>query len=343
MGKKFWYIVLFIILVIIVAGCDTMGGKDYNNENEKEGNQTANEKVLSIDPDPRPEEYTFTLYFKHKFSDYLIPEIRTAIRDKQSVEQLLVEELLKGPSQHDRISIMPAGVKVLDVTRKGETVFVNLSQEFTDEISLNEIPGKEEIPEDRRATVKAEMKRLGIYSIVDSLTELEGVNQVKFLVENRGISYTDMDKELGKLLFPESAESEDGQFANAVLVALGRDRSYILTPSKSVDLVFKGLVGEPKWDRVYPLLAKETMGKDSLPSKEELASLWSAVVASIELESAFIIDEEIKPDGKAFVTVSYNVTFTSGKKEKRQGDMISVVDEDNIWKVKLPDFVSEFR
>ena len=63
MGKKFWYIVLFIILVIIVAGCDTMGGKDYNNENEKEGNQTANEKVLSIDPDPRPEEYTFTLYF----------------------------------------------------------------------------------------------------------------------------------------------------------------------------------------------------------------------------------------------------------------------------------------
>ena len=160
MGKKFWYIVLFIILVIIVAGCDTMGGKDYNNENEKEGNQTANEKVLSIDPDPRPEEYTFTLYFKHKFSDYLIPEIRTAIRDKQSVEQLLVEELLKGPSQHDRISIMPAGVKVLDVTRKGETVFVNLSQEFTDEISLNEIPGKEEIPEDRRSTVKAEMKRL---------------------------------------------------------------------------------------------------------------------------------------------------------------------------------------
>ena len=55
---------------------------------------------------------------------------------------------------------MPAGVKVLDVTRKGETVCVNLSQEFTDEISLNEIPGKEEIPEDRRSTVKAEMKRL---------------------------------------------------------------------------------------------------------------------------------------------------------------------------------------
>ncbi len=56
------------------------------------------------------------------------------------------------------------------------------------------------------------MKRLGIYSIVDSLTELEGVNQVKFLVENRGgISYTDMDKELGKLLFPESVNRKMGQ------------------------------------------------------------------------------------------------------------------------------------
>ncbi|HZJ57577.1 MAG TPA: GerMN domain-containing protein, partial [Clostridia bacterium] len=287
--------------------------------------------------------YAITLYFKHRFSDYLVPEIRMAVRDKQSLEQLLVEELLKGPSQHDRTPIMPLGVEVLDVTRKGETVFVNLSKEFTEDINLSEIPGKEEIPEEKRPIVKAEMKRLGIYSIVDSLTELEGVNQVKFLVENRAISYADMDGELEKLMFPESGELEDEQYSNAVLVALARDRSYILTPSKSVELVFEGLVGEPKWDRIYPLLAKETMGKDNLPTKEELAGLWSAVVGNIELENVFIVDEEIKPDGRAFVTVSYNVNFTSGKKEKMRGDMISVVDEENIWKVKLPDFVSEFR
>lgn len=343
MGKKLWHIILLMILVTIIAGCSAMGGKDYKNEFKKEDNKLTNEKVLSIDPDPRPEEYAITLYFKHRFSDYLVPEIRMAVRDKQSLEQLLVEELLKGPSQHDRTPIMPLGVEVLDVTRKGETVFVNLSKEFTEDINLSEIPGKEEIPEEKRPIVKAEMKRLGIYSIVDSLTELEGVNQVKFLVENRAISYADMDGELEKLMFPESGELEDEQYSNAVLVALARDRSYILTPSKSVELVFEGLVGEPKWDRIYPLLAKETMGKDNLPTKEELAGLWSAVVGNIELENVFIVDEEIKPDGRAFVTVSYNVNFTSGKKEKMRGDMISVVDEENIWKVKLPDFVSEFR
>ena len=66
------------------------------------------------------------------------------------------------------------------------------------------------------------------------------------------------------------------------------------------------------------MLAKEAMGGRIVSqAKEELASLWSAVVASIELENTFITDEEIKPDGKAFVTVSYNVTFTSGKKRKR--------------------------
>ena len=122
-------------------------------------------------------------------------------------------------------------------------------------------PARREIPEDKRAIVKAEMKRLGIYSIVDSLTELEGVNQVEILVENRAVSYADMDKELGKLMFPESAESEDGQFANAVLVALNRDRSYILTPSKSVDLVFRGLVGNPNGIEFIPCLQRKPWGE----------------------------------------------------------------------------------
>lgn len=345
MGKKFSYTMLLVLLVLIIVGCSAIGGNDYrnNNKSNEEEGPSVQEKVLSIDPDPRPEEHTITLYFKHRYSDYLVPEVRTAVRNKQSWEQLVVEELLKGPSQHDRIPVMPSGVKVLDVTRKGETVFVNLSREFTGGVNLSGIPGKEDIPEEKRAAVKAEMKRLGIYSIVNSLTELENVNQVKFLVENRAISYADMDEDFGALMFPESEALGNEQASNTVLVALPRDRSYILTPSKSVEIVFEGLVGEPKWDKVYSLLAKETVSKDPLPSKEELASLWSALVSGIELENNFIVDEEIKPDGRAFVTVSYNINFASGKKQKMHKDMITVVNEDNIWKVKLPEFVSDFR
>ncbi len=345
MGINHRYIILLILLVFVITGCSAIGRNHYDNSDKRDKKDVppVQEKVLSIDPEPRPEEQTITLYFKHRYCDYLVPEIRTAVRDKQSWEQLVIEELLKGPSQHDRTDIMPPGVEVLDVTRKGETVFVNLSQEFTGDIDLSTIPGKEDIPEEKRAIARAEMKRMAIYSIVNSLTELEGVNYIKFLIENRGISYSDMDEELRALLFPELAADENGQTANAVLVALPRDRSYILSPSKSVETVFEGLMGEPKWDMVYSLLAKETMSKDQLPPKEDLANLWSVLISGIELDDRFILDEEIKPDGRAFVTVSYTVNFVSGKKEKLNRDMITVVSEDSVWKVKLPEFVTGFR
>jgi len=346
LGKNIWHTILLTLLVLIFTGCSAIGERDYHGDYDKNNEDNippAQEKVLSIDPAPRPEEHTITLYFKHRYSDYLVPEVRSAVREKQSWEQLVVEELLKGPSQHDRVDIMPPDVRVLDVTRKEETVFVNLSQEFTGDINLAGIPGKEEIPEDKRNDAKAEMKRLALYSIVNSLTELEGVNQVKFLVENRAISHADMGQEFEALMLPEISTSDETQVTSAVMMALSRERSYILTPAKSVQTVFEGLIGEPRWDSVYSLLARETMSKDSLPSKEELASLWPAIVSGIELDDIFILDEEIKPDGRAFVTVSYSVTFVSGKKEKMHNDMITVVNEDNIWKVKLPEFVSDLR
>lgn len=345
MGIKNWHIILLALLVFVFTGCSAMEKYEYKNDNinSAEAPPSAQEKVLSIDPDPKPDEYNITLYFKHRYCDYLVPEIRTAVRDKQSSEQLVIEELLKGPSQHERVSIMPSGVKVLDVTRKDETVFVNFSKEFYDEVDLTEIPGKEEIPEEKRSIAKSEMKLLWIYSIVNSLTELEGVSQVKLLVENRAISYASMGNDLSTLMFPEIASTEDAQIPEGALVALARDRSYILTPSKSVEMVFEGLAGEPKWDKVYSLLAKETMNKDHLPSKEELSSLWSALVSGIETDDKFILDEEIKPDGRAFVTISYTVSFTSGTKEKMDKEIIIVVNEDNIWKVKLPEFVSDLR
>ena len=343
MGKDVRHIIILALVVFLLTGCSAIGERNKDYDNSGDNSSLAQEKVLSIDPDPRPEEQTITIYFKHRYSDYLVPEVRTAVRDKQSWEQLVVEELLKGPSQHDRVAIMPPGVRVLDVTRRDDTVFVNLSQEFTEEINLSSIPGKEDIPEEKRDEAEAEMKLLGIYSIVNSLTELEGVEQVKFLVENRAISYVDMGEDLASLFIPEVETPDTTQSTNTMMAALSRDRSYILTPSKSVETVFKSLLGEPNWDTVYSLLSKETASQAQLSSKEELASLWSALVSGIELDDNFILDEEIKPDGRAFVTVSYTVNFASGKKEKMHRDTIVVVNEDNIWKVKLPVFVSDFR
>lgn len=337
--KQKWFLLLIGIIILSMTACSVIDNY-IDNRQEKENteeNQGGSEKVLTIDPDPHPQEREVTLYFKHKYFDYLVPETRKVVHEKQTYEQLVVEELIKGPAAHDRVSIMPPEVKVLDVSQKGETVFVNLSEEFNNPIDLTELYGKADIPEDRIAKVQAEMKRLAIYSIVNTLTELDGVNQVKILVNNRAISYQDLGQELAELM------NIGEQNSSAALVALHRDKDYILSPADSVRLVFEGLVGEPKWDQVYSLLASETMSRKDLPSKEELQKLWPALISSLELEANFIKDEEIKPDGNAFVTVSYTVNYTSGAQEKRERDLITVVSENGIWKVKMPQFMEGIR
>lgn len=346
MFKKIVLISLLIVFTYTLISCNLIDKKSQElvEEDEELVDDSASEQVLSIDPDPRPDEQTLILYFKHRNFDFLVPEERVSHRDNQSWEQLIVEEILKGPEKHDRVGIIPDNMEILDVTRKGETVFLNFSPEFLSQLDLTTIPGKEEVPEEKRALVKADMKRLSIYSIVNSLTELEGVNQIKFLVENKAVSFSDLDDDLESLIFPDMEEGEKGEDdSNAVLMALTRDRSFILDPSMSVRSVFEGLVGEPKWDRVYPLLSREMANKNNLPPKEELERLWAVIVSSIELDEDFIKDEEIKPDGTAFITMDYTVNFTSGKKQVMVNDVIIVKNEDNIWKVRLPEFISELR
>lgn len=346
--RKIRIITVLLFIVIVFSGCNSLINKNINSESKDKSEDP--EKLLSIDPDPQPVEQTITLYFKHKYSDYLVPETRIAVREKQSWEQLVVEQLLKGPNGHDRTALMPPGVRVLDVTRKAEIVFVNLSEEFNGEVDLASISGKEDIPDDKRSAIQAEMKRLAIYSIINSLTEIDGVNQVKFLVENRAISYTDMGAELGNLMLRVIPQTID-KAPTAILVALYRDKSFILTPGKSVQLLFEGLKGEPKWDLVYSLLSagiktpanSSSTSKGKLPSKEELQKLWTASISGLELNDKFILDEEIKPDGRALVTISYTVNFASGTKHKRERDLILVVNEDDIWKVRLPEFLNDME
>jgi len=340
--KRKWLLLLLAIIILSVIGysiIDKYIKVEDKQQKEATGEKQENaEKVLTIDPDPQPREKVVTLYFKHKYFDYLVPETRTVIHEKQTYEQLVVEELMKGPTGHDRVSIMPPEVKVLDVSQKGETVFVNLSEEFNNPIDLTTLYGKADIPEDKKATVQAEMKRLAIYSIVNSLTELDGVNQVKILVSNKAIGYQEMGQELMRLMNIGEQSS-----STAVLVALHRNKDFILSPADAVRLVFEGLVGEPKWDQVYPLLASETMSNKELPSKEDLQKLWPALISSLELDANFIKDEEIKPDGKAFVTVSYTVNYASGTKEKIERELITVENENGIWKVKMPRFMENVK
>lgn len=109
-----------------------------------------------------------SLYFVNPETNTLTPEARR-IDAKQLLEnpyKLMVELLIEKPKNEKLISSIPEGTKVNNAVLKGDTVELDLSKEF--------IENQEE---------DIEKASLSIYSIVNTLTELNEVNSVKILID----------------------------------------------------------------------------------------------------------------------------------------------------------------
>lgn len=110
---------------------------------------------------------TVNLYFGNEMGEGLVTERRNVeILASSTVEKFIVEEIIKGPTATNSISVIPAGVKVISVETKNGVCFVNLTKEFVD-----------------RFTGGSTGEILTVYSIVNSLTELDTVGSVQFLIE----------------------------------------------------------------------------------------------------------------------------------------------------------------
>ena len=82
----------------------------------------------------------------------------------------LIGMLLEGPTDQNLKSLIPVGTKVIDAKLNKNCVIVNLSQEFVD-----------------GATGDVYQKCKMIYMIVNTLTELNEVQSVKFLIDGEKV------------------------------------------------------------------------------------------------------------------------------------------------------------
>lgn len=163
--KKILVVLLSLLLVIGLVGCSTnekdKGDEDINvNPVEENGEEIAPE-----------EESVITLYFGNE-EGYLRKEMRT-INGEPTAERgkELVEELLKGTqSDDDTLNVLPEGTEVLDYQFDEETGLVTI--DFSEHIL---------------AAAGSMGETFAVYSVVNTLTELPGVEQVQFLVEGEKI------------------------------------------------------------------------------------------------------------------------------------------------------------
>jgi hypothetical protein len=321
------------VILALITGCAQLPGQGQSETNDA-AEPTPRSSPLPIDPYEQARETEVILYFKHEIADFLVPESRVVTQEKKSTEQIIVEEVLKGPQGFYRVQVMPPGTEIIDVTRRSDTVFVNLTDDFLHPIDLSAIPGKENIPEEDIPQVQAEMKRLAIYSIVNSLTYLDGVNQVKLMINNTQLSYKEMGAEL--LLLDNPAADADSP-----MTAIRRNKNVLQSPARITRIFFNALTAEPNWDMLYPFLSSKTMDGENLPTLDEFKAQVPTIVGGmISFEGNPVLEEEYLIN-KAFVTVKYTDHTTDALKEVTEVLTLDYID--GIWKLRLPAFLSQFR
>jgi germination protein M len=156
----------------------TVGGENisdlYNIKGET--NEVLSRDNVINNPVINPEKIDrqkVVLYFTDSDKKALFPEERSIeIKQSQTAEYQIVEQLMAGPSEESGLKgCMPQGAKIKDIKTEDGICYVNLTNEFVSNIGNG-----------------TDSERLAIYSIVNSLTELNSVNKVQFLIEGKKIS-----------------------------------------------------------------------------------------------------------------------------------------------------------
>jgi len=125
-----------------------------------------------LDPEGLPMasvEKTVTLYFGNSNADKVVAEKRKVqVYEDESLEEVILYELMAGPRSTELYSTVPKGTKLLSIKTSNSLCTLNLSHEFVDNS-----PGG------------TASEAITLNSVVNSLTQLSYIKKVQFLVDGQ--------------------------------------------------------------------------------------------------------------------------------------------------------------
>ncbi len=176
-GKQ---LLLISTLVYTFTDLDFISDVEFFTENGTPLTNSGGNTVGSLDttdmlnnPTLVPEKVNrqnIVLYFSDGTN--LVEEERSIqVKQSQTLEYQIVEQLILGPYNSELQAVIPAETKIRDIKTEEDICYVNLSGEF-----ISKTAG------DNNNNL------LSVYSIVNSLTSLDNVNKVQFLIDGEKIA-----------------------------------------------------------------------------------------------------------------------------------------------------------
>lgn len=146
-----------------------IGSAPYMNSNGKVlGAMKSSDVVLDLEEEmSEKSKITVTLYFADQDSMYLIPvKKEIEVNPQEPIEKTVLELLIKGPEQKDLIPTIPSGTKIKNIYTNEGICYVDFNEDFVTKHSGG-----------------SSGEAMTIYSIVNTLTELNNISKVQFLIE----------------------------------------------------------------------------------------------------------------------------------------------------------------
>jgi hypothetical protein len=235
---------IVLVLLLSLTGCNKETNQTQNTEanQSKQGSQSSESNqvnrasqsnqstqtnqadINTFSNSPKPTGMThLILYFPDNNYKYLVAQERY-INIEKSIEDTILRELLKKFSSTKNI-------RILGIAQNAGVLTVNLSSDFAEAMKAY-----------------GNKKNIMLYSLVNSLTELNWVKEVKLLVEGREIS-------------EEPSNSTPINYSNAKLKTLKRNRAYFNRDSKLLpsQVLQKEMTYEQngQWLKAYELMSDD--------------------------------------------------------------------------------------
>lgn len=151
--------------------CVTVDGEDIIASDGTIIGYMSDDDIDLISDTNTKDSKTLKLYFMDAETENLVLETRTIkITDTIPVEQYVVNELIKGPESPDSKNLLSSDTELISAQTTDSVCFVNFKSGFVEKNTGN---GKNE--------------ELILYSIINSLCEIDSINSVQFLVDGKKV------------------------------------------------------------------------------------------------------------------------------------------------------------
>lgn len=171
--KRILIVLMILVLSVSMIACAGNTTPPAENPPVETPTETPTEKPPVEEPEPTEETREVTLYFANEeyvqtgdeSLEKLIPEVREIELKDMTIEEAVVRELLVGPESEGVRTVIPETANLLGVEVNNGTANVDFAREGLHGGSLEET--------------------FTINQIVASLTELESVDRVQFLIDGQ--------------------------------------------------------------------------------------------------------------------------------------------------------------